>query len=80
MRARERIRSCFLLSGLMIGACSVLAAGQTDPAAAKPAPPAATQRDGQHDFDFELGSWKIHLKRRLNPLTGSNTWVDFDGT
>ena len=44
------------------------------------APQATTQRDGQHDFDFELGSWKIHLKRRLHPLTGSNTWIDFDGT
>jgi len=38
------------------------------------------ERDGQHDFDFEIGSWKIHLKRRLKPLTGSNTWVEFDGT
>ncbi len=40
----------------------------------------AAQHDGQHDFDFELGTWKIHLKRRLHPLTGSNTWVEFDGT
>jgi hypothetical protein len=40
----------------------------------------SVERDGQHDFDFEFGSWKIHLKRRLNPLTGSNTWVEFDGT
>ena len=39
-----------------------------------------TERDGQHDFDFELGSWKIHLKRLLHPLTGSTTWVEFDGT
>lgn len=38
------------------------------------------ERDGQHDFDFEFGSWNIHLKRRLHPLTGSNTWVDFDCT
>lgn len=37
-------------------------------------------RDGQHDFDFEIGSWNIHLKRRLNPLTGSDKWVEFDGT
>lgn len=37
-------------------------------------------RDGQHDFDFELGSWKIHLKRLVHPLTGSTTWVEFDGT
>src|ERR1700730_12105254 len=40
----------------------------------------AAKRDGQHDFDFELGSWKIHLKRLLHPLTGSTTWAEFDGT
>jgi hypothetical protein len=32
----------------------------------------------QHEFDFELGSWKLHLKRLLNPLTGSHTWTEFD--
>jgi len=37
------------------------------------------QRDGQHDFDFEFGVWKIHLARRLKPLTGSTTWVEYDG-
>jgi hypothetical protein len=36
--------------------------------------------DGQHDFDFEMGSWKTHLQRRLHPLTGSNEWVEYDGT
>jgi hypothetical protein len=40
----------------------------------------AQERDGQHDFDFEIGSWRIHLKRLLKPLTGSTTWVEFDGT
>jgi hypothetical protein len=37
-------------------------------------------RDGQHDFDFEIGTWKTHLSRRLRPLTGSTTWVEYDGT
>ena len=36
--------------------------------------------DGQHDFDFEMGKWKIHLKRMLHPLSGSAEWVEFDGT
>ncbi|HEX8141348.1 MAG TPA: hypothetical protein VF553_02055 [Pyrinomonadaceae bacterium] len=40
----------------------------------------STQRDGQHDFDFEIGTWKTHLRRLLNPLTGSTTWVEYDGT
>ena len=36
-------------------------------------------RDGQHDFDWELGTWNTHLRRRLRPLTGSNNWVEYDG-
>jgi hypothetical protein len=40
----------------------------------------SAERDGQHDFDPLIGSWKYHLKRRLHPLTGSTTWVEFDGT
>jgi hypothetical protein len=39
-----------------------------------------TQRDGQHDFDFEIGAWKTQLRRRLRPLTGSTTWVEYQGT
>ena len=37
-------------------------------------------RDGQHDFDFEIGTWKTHLRRLLRPLTGSTTWVEYEGT
>ena len=42
--------------------------------------PNVSSRDGQHDFDFHIGTWKTHLKRRLHPLTGSNTWVEYEGT
>ena len=38
------------------------------------------QRDGQHDFDFEIGVWKTHLRRLQRPLTGSTTWVEYEGT
>jgi hypothetical protein len=37
-------------------------------------------RDGQHDFDFEIGTWKTHLRRLVHPLTGSTTWAEYDGT
>ena len=40
----------------------------------------ATERDGQHDFNFEIGTWKTHLKRLVRPLTGSTTWVEYEGT
>ena len=38
-----------------------------------------TERDGQHDFDFEIGTWKTHLSRLLHPLTSSTTWVEYEG-
>jgi hypothetical protein len=39
-----------------------------------------TERDGQHDFDFEIGTWKTHLRRLVHPLTGSTAWVEYEGT
>lgn len=36
-------------------------------------------RDGQHDFDFNLGTWHSHLRRLKSPLAGSSEWIDFDG-
>jgi hypothetical protein len=41
-------------------------------------PVAAAARDGQHDFDFFVGTWKQHNRRLKNPLTGSTTWYEFD--
>ena len=38
------------------------------------------QRDGQHDFDFEIGTWHTQLSRLVNPLSGSTTWVKYEGT
>ena len=46
----------------------------------QPAVPAPAAHDGQHDFDFEIGQWKTHVRRLLHPLTGSTTWADYDGT
>lgn len=40
---------------------------------------AASGWAGERDFDFEIGTWKTHVKRRLRPLTGSTTWVEMQG-
>lgn len=54
---------------------------QARPAAsAARAQTAATERDGQHDFDFNLGTWKTHIRRLQHPLTGSTTWTEMNGT
>jgi hypothetical protein len=40
----------------------------------------AEPRDGQHDFDFELGKWKMKLKRLKERLHNSHDWEEFNGT
>jgi uncharacterized protein (TIGR02246 family) len=40
----------------------------------------AGEPDGQHDFDFSLGTWKTELSRLAEPLTGSDEWVEYEGT
>ena len=44
--------------------------------------PVAAQapRDGAHDFDFDLGVWKTHIVRRLDPLGASEATVELNGT
>src|SRR5260370_13069442 len=36
-------------------------------------------RDGEHDLDFDFGTWSTHSSRLLHPLTGSTTWADMEG-
>ena len=50
------------------------------PLSSPDASPPPNDRDGQHDFDFLFGSWIVHNRRLLHPLTGSNEWVEFDGS
>jgi hypothetical protein len=40
---------------------------------------AETPRDGQHDFDFEIGTWHTQLKRLAHPLSGSDEWLEYEG-
>lgn len=49
-------------------------------AAAQVAAPVVERRDGARDFDFEIGTWQTHLRLRVAPLTGSDAWVEYDGT
>jgi hypothetical protein len=75
-KARQAGR--ILLSSLLVGCLlpiSVLAQ-----AAASAQPPSSELRDGQHDFDLNIGTWKTHTRILLHPLTGSNDWVEVNET
>jgi hypothetical protein len=61
-----------------VGLLAPPAVAQSDPSAS--ASSQSRERDGQHDFDFSIGTWRTELSRLLNPLSGSNEWVEYEGT
>lgn len=40
----------------------------------------AARADGVHDFDFNFGVWKTHIRRLLDPLSDSSAAVEMNGT
>jgi hypothetical protein len=72
---RRALPACLIVVATAVAATALRAAEAAHPAAL----PAPAARDGSHDFDFEIGRWKTHVTRRLHPLSGSDTWVDYDG-
>ena len=74
----KAIRFCLLFSCLAIAVQPVDGADQRNVSASNTAQ--GTPRDGRNDFDWDTGTWKIHVKRLQHPLTGSTAWVEYDGT
>jgi len=76
---RYFVVAALMVAGLYAGALRAEAQSNSD-AANSTLQQTLKERDGQHDFDFEIGTWKTRLKRLLHPLTGSNTWAEYEGT
>ena len=70
----------FFVSSLLVGSLLPMSALAQAVAAAPVQPPSGELRDGQHDFDFNIGTWKTHTRILLHPLTGSNDWVEVNNT
>jgi len=71
-----------LLNGIGITILAASAAVCAFPlgASSEPAQPPNEARDGQHDFDFNFGTWKTHIKRILDPLSGATKSIELNGT
>ena len=37
------------------------------------------ENDGRNDFDFLIGSWKVHHRMLTQRLKGSTEWAEFEG-
>jgi hypothetical protein len=77
---RMRPARGILLSCVLVSCLHSVAVHAEAPTATPASPPVNEPRDGQHDFDFNLGTWKTHIRRLLHPLSGSDEWVELDGT
>lgn len=74
-----RLRHMAMLSMLCAAAYLTypsLASADDAPGATAP----QSLRDGQHDFDFHVGNWKTRISRLDHALTGSTTWLKYEGT
>ena len=80
MRLLRSVGSCLLVCGLAVGLSARCTAQATPASERASARGSQAARDGQRDFDFEIGTWKTHLKRLMHPLSGSKTWAEYDGT
>jgi hypothetical protein len=81
MRATKRLGTYLLLCGVLVTLQVHQVLSQSKAEVSKRNPQQTIrERDGQSDFDFEIGTWKTRFKRLLNPLSGSTTWVEYEGT
>jgi hypothetical protein len=79
--APKHLRACLLLCSLGAALQPLQGRAQSNADTSRTRlPQSLTERDGQHDFDFEIGAWKVHNSRLLHPLTGDTTWSEFEGT
>lgn len=69
-----------VLCTLLASQADVVYAQQNGQATMTTAARTTSARDGQRDFDFEIGTWTTHLRRLRNPLSGSTEWVEYQGT
>src|SRR6266849_9878397 len=76
----KHIRTYLMACSLVVAVQPLQGRGQQNSDAAKTSVQHPPTEQWTTDFDFEIGTWTIHLKRLDHRLTGSTTWVEFDGT
>lgn len=77
---RHMVVQAGLVCGMLAAMPQQIRAQQAAPTTPAIASSNGREAAGANDFDFEIGTWRTHLRRLLKPLTGSTTWVEYEGT
>lgn len=80
MDTHRLIRTCLAMLFAAIAWQPPQTMAQQKPPASETGAPSPAMKDGQHDFDWEIGTWKTRLSRLQRPLTGSTSWVEYEGS
>jgi hypothetical protein len=78
-RNRLRLASVLLLISVL-GLNVPEVVGSTRAASEAGSEQATDVRDGQHDFDFNVGVWHTHLRRMVDPFSSTSASFDLEGT
>src|SRR5689334_8900986 len=81
MKLSNQSRLYFLLgAAVTLAFTAVPLLAQSAPASQNETQSSIAQPDEPQDFRPIVGPWKYDIRRRPNPLTGSDKWVDLNGT
>jgi hypothetical protein len=75
MRSFTSTFRSFAIGGARALALALPLSGLADPLLAS-----APLRDGSHDFDFDIGIWRTHIRRTLDPFAGGRQAIELNGT
>lgn len=69
VRVVNSVGICILAAGMVALFVPVFGQAQSEDAK-MPTSQMAAEHDGQHDFDFLFGNWKVHCRRFVTPTYG----------
>ena len=67
-------------TAVVLGAVAGIALCYPRVGASQAPTPASVMRDGQHDFDFNVGLWNTHIKRVVDPFDADGKSIELNGT